>query len=163
MYTRKRKNTIHWKKTVWNPSHTGNYHFFCPQCRKERQIGLKPSPWQGKYLFRVALTSAVIAMATSPVWGIKGAIIFVPLWAAFEIYYRLKVRSLLSCPYCGFDPYLYITDVKRARKEMERFWREKFSQRGIPYPGDEEPPLTSDPSLDESSEDEVGEQEDRSV
>ena len=54
----------------------------------------------------------------------------------FEGYYRSRVRIALSCPHCGFDPYLYLTDVKRARQEIEAYWRKKFAEKGIPYPGD---------------------------
>jgi hypothetical protein len=40
----------------------------------------------------------------------------------------------MLCPQCGFDPFLYMVDVKRARNEVETHWRRKFAEKNIPYP-----------------------------
>ena len=41
---------------------------------------------------------------------------------------------MLACPHCGFDPYLYLADVKLARQEIEEHWKRKFAEHGIPFP-----------------------------
>jgi hypothetical protein len=43
----------------------------------------------------------------------------------------------LACNHCGFDPYLYLIDVPRAREVVENHWRKKFAEKGIPYPKDQ--------------------------
>ena len=53
--------------------------------------------------------------------------------------YRAKVRAALRCERCGFDPFLYLVDVKRARLEIENHWRKKFEEKGIPYPEEKSP------------------------
>jgi hypothetical protein len=82
----------------------------------------------------VGLTALVFTAATWAWFSWKGIVSFVPLLAAFEIFYRGRVRAALHCSQCGFDPYLYLTDVKRARAEVESHWRKKFAEKGIPYP-----------------------------
>ncbi len=64
----------------------------------------------------------------------KGVVSFLPFWALFETIYRLRMRHALSCPHCGFDPYLYLDNVERAKEEMDAHWRRKFAEKGIPYP-----------------------------
>jgi hypothetical protein len=61
-----------------------------------------------------------------PVFGIKGIVLFVPLWIGFEVLYRMRVRAEMSCLECGFDPYLYLSDIPRARLQMEEFWKNKI-------------------------------------
>jgi hypothetical protein len=69
----------------------------------------------------------------------KGIVSFVPFWTIFELGYRWKMRAALGCPQCGFDPYLFLVDAKWARKEIEAHWRKKFAEKGIPYPGEDQP------------------------
>lgn len=83
---------------------------------------------------QLVLTSIVFALATSHWFSWKGIVVFVPLAIVFEIVYRSRARVALNCPHCGFDPYLYLTDIKRAREEIEAHWRRKFAEKGIPYP-----------------------------
>jgi hypothetical protein len=64
----------------------------------------------------------------------KGIVSFLPFWLVFEVFYRARVRAALSCDQCGFDPILYLVDVKRARREIEEHWKKKFAEKGIPYP-----------------------------
>lgn len=123
------------RKSLWS-GRTGDwYTFFCPSCRKERRLPFQPKPTLNHF-FQLGLTTGVTTILLWPWFDWKGIFMFVPLWAVFEFYYRLRVRTKLACPDCGFDPYLYLTDVQRARKEMETYWRKKFAEKGIPYPGD---------------------------
>jgi hypothetical protein len=82
----------------------------------------------------MGLTSVVLMLATWKWFEWKGIVSFFPLWALFEMIYRSKVRASLACIHCGFDPYLYLIDVPRAREVVENHWRKKFAEKGIPYP-----------------------------
>jgi hypothetical protein len=90
----------------------------------------------------MGLTAAFFTLVTWQWFTWKGVVSFVPLWVIFEAVYRARVRVAMRCPHCGFDPYLYLVDVNRARTEIESHWRKKFAEKGIPYP---EKPQPSEP------------------
>jgi hypothetical protein len=121
-------------KTAWTERRSDAWHFYCPLCRAERRLPYRPSPGGARHYIQVGLTSLFFTLVTWPWFSWKGIVSFLPFWAAFEIFYRGRVRGALGCPHCGFDPYLYLTDVKRARQEVESHWRKKFADAGIPYP-----------------------------
>lgn len=73
-------------------------------------------------------------MLSWPYFSWKGVVSFIPFWTLFEMIYRIRVRTLLSCETCGFDPYLFRINLKKAGGEVEQHWRKKFAARGIPYP-----------------------------
>ena len=117
-------------------------------------MSIQPKPgW--KHFVQIMITAMFFTLVTWKFFEWKGIVSFVPFWIVFETVYRLKVRVEMSCPYCGFDPYLYLTDVKKARAEIENFWRLKFKERGIPFPGDPEPAVedTVQKKIDESPQD----------
>lgn len=90
-------------------------------------------------MFRVVITTGIVTLALYPWLSWKGVVSIVPLWAAFEVFYRGRVRAQLACPECGFDPYLYMVDRRKAREAMEVFWRTRLEARGLPYPLPEDP------------------------
>jgi hypothetical protein len=73
-------------------------------------------------------------ICTWPWFGWKGIVSILPFWSVFEFIYRWRMRAALGCPYCGFDPYLFLIDEDWAKREVETHWRKKYSDRGIPYP-----------------------------
>lgn len=78
---------------------------------------------------------------------------FFPFWILFEFFYRARTRVALSCPHCGFDPYLYLADAQWARDEMETYWRKKFEEKGTPFPEKDQAlsefsPLNAQPMVD---------------
>jgi hypothetical protein len=89
---------------------------------------MRPRPESAENLLRVALTTCVLTWAFWSWIGIKGLFLFAPLWAAFEIGYRLSFRSKVACRECGFDAYLYLSDLPKAREEVESFWKKKLGQ-----------------------------------
>ena len=122
------------RRTLWeSPSHKV-FSFFCPQCRSQRRIPLKPHPVSFLNVFRVLVSTVLFTILFFKFFAFKGLFVFFPLWISFEVLYRMRVRSLMACPGCGFDPYLYVQDPQNARKGIEQFWREKFKEKGIPYP-----------------------------
>ena len=88
-----------------------------------------------KHFVQIGLTTVVFTMLTWNWLGWKGMVAFVPIWAIFETFFRIKLRAALTCYYCGFDPYLYLQDDEKARTAIEQFWRRRFSEKGIPFPG----------------------------
>lgn len=122
------------RKSFWRARQTSAFRFYCPLCRLERNLPLNPKVGTPRQLLQLAFTTAVLTCALWPWMGIKGVISGVPLWMAFETYYRSRVRAALICSSCGFDPYLTLVDSSRAREEVERHWRKKYSEKGIPFP-----------------------------
>ncbi|MEK7690943.1 MAG: hypothetical protein AAB425_07970, partial [Bdellovibrionota bacterium] len=120
-------------RSLWDKAQKKVWKYYCPLCRNERRARSKPTP-SPRQIFQVFLTAVFFMICTWPWFGWRGIISFVPFFAAFEIYHRTRVRMQMTCPDCGFDPYLYLTDVPRARKEVESHWRKKFVEKGIPYP-----------------------------
>lgn len=72
------------------------------------------------------MTTAIVTLALWPWLDWMGVIAFLPLWTAFEVIFRVRVRAQLICDQCGFDPTLYMTDVAKARREVEDFWKQKL-------------------------------------
>lgn len=110
------------------------WQFYCPYCSVTRRLPFQARPDTPVQLARMALATAFVTLVLWEWFGIKGALSAFPIWAAFEIAYRLRVRAALACTTCGFDPYLYKSNLPRARAEIEAKWREKFEERGIPFP-----------------------------
>lgn len=126
------------RKSVWKQRSSEGWSFFCPLCRATRKVAMHTHPRPIHY-FQVLLTSLVFTLATWNWFSFKGLVSFVPLWILFETVFRTRVRAALNCPDCGFDPYLYLVDIKRARDEIENHWRKKFAEKGIPYPEKQKP------------------------
>jgi hypothetical protein len=132
-------------KTLWRDRRSRPWSFFCPQCRAARKVGAHPNPGRLENYGRVGLCAMVFTLATWKWFGMKGIVSFVPLWAAFEMFYRARMRSIMACPHCGFDPYLYLADVQLARKEIEGHWRKKFAEHGT-YPKDKHGAVDAPPA-----------------
>jgi hypothetical protein len=120
-------------KSLWKEHGKEVWSFYCPQCKIPRRVPYRSKPGL-KHFSQIGLTAAVVTLATWPWFAWKGAVAFLPLWIVFEVLYRSRVRAALSCEQCGFDPILYLADVKSARREIEAHWKKKFEEKGIPYP-----------------------------
>lgn len=121
-------------KLLWKQPKQAPWMFYCPLCRSQRALPCPPQPSGRKHGLQIGLTAAIFTLVTWHWFAWKGFVSFFPMWVAFEAIYRTKVRGTLNCSHCGFDPYLYMVDVKRARNEVESHWKAKFAEKGIPYP-----------------------------
>lgn len=137
------------KKTVWKETKRNSYSFICPHCRTHRTLPLSPRPGSAQHIFQIFLCAAFFTCLTWNFFTWKGIVSFLPFWSVFEVMYRLRVRARLACGSCGFDPFLYLSDVSAARQKIEGHWRKRFEEKGIPYP--EKPAETDKASLTESS------------
>jgi hypothetical protein len=124
------------EKTLWKGRSGEFWSFYCPMCRTPRRLPYRAKPGTARHFAQVASTAAFLTLLTWPWFGIKGIVSFVPLWIAFESIYRARTRAAVACSACGFDPFLYMNDIKRARTAVEGHWRRKYAEKGIPYPGD---------------------------
>lgn len=121
-------------KTFWKGKRGPVWSFFCPNCRSARKLPYQPKPGGPRHFFQVGITAAFFTLLTWNWFTWKGIVSFVPIWVVFEFFYRARVRAAVACTNCGFDPFLYLDDVGRARKEIENHWRRKFAEKGIPFP-----------------------------
>jgi hypothetical protein len=129
--------TRRFRRSFWgkNREKSGHWQFYCPLCGCSRRLPHSPSPWTFLNLARVGVTTALVTLALWPWLDWMGVIAFVPLWAGFELVFRVKVRAQLVCDQCGFDPMLYMTDVARARREVEEFWKQKLQSSAVESAG----------------------------
>jgi hypothetical protein len=127
------------KKSLWKERDGNVWSFFCPLCRANRKVPFRSRPGGFKQTFQIGVTAAFFTLVTWNWFDWKGIVSFVPLWAIFEAVYRTRTRAHLNCPHCGFDPYLYLVDIKKARREIEDHWRKKFAEKGIPFPEPDKP------------------------
>ncbi len=121
-------------KTFWQDRYSNLWCFLCPLCKGPRRVPFRPRPGGFKQVSQVVLTALFFTVVTWSFFGWKGIISIVPFWTIFESVYRWRTRVALACPQCGFDPYLFLLDVKVAGKEVDAHWRKKFADKGVPYP-----------------------------
>jgi hypothetical protein len=121
-------------KSLWKEHAKDVWSFYCPQCKIPRRVPYRSAPGGFKHFSQIGLTAAVVTLGTWRWFEWKGAVAFLPIWIVFEVLYRSRVRAALNCEQCGFDPILYLADVKSARREIEAHWKRKFEEKGIPYP-----------------------------
>lgn len=120
-------------KSVWRGTPSRIWKFICPTCHTERRVPLRGAPG-GIHYVQIGLTAALFTVAAWPIFGIKGFVSFLPIWAVFETVYRIRRRGIVMCPKCGFDPVLFMRDSDRARDEMRKFWVKRFEEKGIEIP-----------------------------
>lgn len=124
-------------RSIWRERFTKNFSFYCPLCAVPRRIGLHPKPGQPVHFAQVGVTTLFIAALSVeffPWIGWKALVAFIPLWMLFETVYRAKVRASVACRQCGFDPFLYLTGIARARGAVREHWKKKFEEKGLPFP-----------------------------
>lgn len=105
-------------QSLWQERRNQAWRFYCPHCRMQRALPYKPQPGT-RQAVQITLTTAFSTLLTWPLLGFKGVVAFIPIWMAFEFFYRTRSRVALACVRCGFDPFLYLTDVKKARTQIE--------------------------------------------
>lgn len=114
------------------------WKYYCPLCHVQRALHQSAPRPTAKHFMQMVVTTVFVMTVLWPWTHWKGAVFFVPIWVTFELIFRIRTRAALICGNCGFDPNLYLIDPKRARSDVEAFWRKKFAEKGIPYPGDVE-------------------------
>jgi hypothetical protein len=123
--------------------HSEHWTFFCPLCKRQRSLPQRPEPYRARHILQITLTAATFTLLTWSWFNWRGMVSFLPFWVIFELVYRSRARAAMRCRHCGFDPFLYLTDLPRAQREVEEHWKQKFAEKGIPYPEKKPPPAQS--------------------
>jgi hypothetical protein len=110
-------------KSHWKDRKLSSWTYFCPLCKVTRRLAYQPR-LSARHFVQVGLTSAVLTLLTWSWFSWKGIVSFIPLWIAFEMIFRSRMRADFLCSNCGFDPYLYLTDLDRAREGIEKHWKD---------------------------------------
>ena len=111
----------------------GKLHFFCPLCQYHQSTNtIQRVQW--KHHAQLVLATVSIMLLTWPYFGLKSLSFYLVLWAAFEFFYRARKREALVCQSCGFDPFLYMRDRKKARLSLKKHWQAKIENENL-FPG----------------------------
>ncbi len=141
--------------SYWRDRKNSVWRFLCPICKSDRRLAFQPGFGRRHQVFQILFSASFFTLICWPWFQWKGMVSFVPIWTVFELIYRSRMRAAVGCPHCGFDPYLFAVDFKRAQNEMDVHWRKKFADRGLPYPVDSPKSLDSRISGSPSPEDQL--------
>jgi hypothetical protein len=108
----------------------GKMHFFCPLCHSHQSTNTirRVGP---KHFAQLGVLTLAISIAGWPIFGWNGLYLFFPFWLSFELFYRMRKRQALICQSCGFDPFLYKQDVRRARAALKEHWQKKIDTENL--------------------------------
>ncbi len=98
--------------------------FFCPLCRSEREITVKPK-LNSKHYLKISIITLVFSLITFQWLGVVSFSSFFVFLALFEVGVKIRFKKELPCPYCGFDASWYKKNVVVAREKVKQFWDEK--------------------------------------
>lgn len=138
-------------KSFWRMNRKEIWEFYCPSCRMHRKVPFRSRPGGRRQIMRILAATAFLTLCFWPWFEWKGVVTALPLWTGFEIYFRTHVRANLNCTNCGFDAYLYLVDIQKARQGIDAHWRGKFAVRGISYPDSLNSTVSSSNSLASST------------
>jgi hypothetical protein len=132
MWPKNRKSALQqWMKQIENQG----FRFFCVSCKRERRQTPPAKVGSPGFFFQVVIASSFFTLLFWPLMGAKGFLAFlIPVGIILEVVYRLKMRSAMVCPDCKFDPILYLVDRPKAIRQVEEAWRNKFLEKGLPFP-----------------------------
>ena len=120
-------------RSYWREERLGSWRFFCPVCERSRRVSGPPHPYRFSMILGAAAATAFALLLGWKVWGWKGAVWALPIWMLIEISFRLISRARLKCTECGFDPYLWLSSRSRAQTAMEKFWVDRYAEKGGVY------------------------------
>lgn len=103
-----------------NPAMT----FFCPLCRMERAVTVRPG-LKPIHFLQITLVTLFLVWLSWSLMGLGAFVWFFVVWGIFEAVLRVTFRKEVPCPHCGFDASWYKRDVKMARKLVSEFWAGK--------------------------------------
>ncbi len=94
-----------------------------------------------QHYFKIVLTTGMSMMICWKVFAWKGLVLLFPIWILWEVTYRLRLRKAIVCSFCGFDPYLFLSDQSKSIQVVKEHWEKKHPPRAEKVP--ESPPLNS--------------------
>jgi hypothetical protein len=111
-------------------SRAGKLHFFCPLCRYHQSTNTITKVGWKHHAQMTVLTITTIILGW-PLFGLKAISFYLFYWMLFEFFYRIRKREALVCESCGFDPFLYKADVKKAREALKAHWQTRIEKEGL--------------------------------
>jgi len=132
MWPRNRNSQLdQWFKKV----ESQGFRFFCVSCKRERRQSPPAKVGSPQFFLQIFIATAFFTLVFWPIMGLKGVLAFmIPVGVILESVYRLKRRAAMVCPDCKFDPILYLVNRSKAVQQVEEAWRNKFVEKGIPFP-----------------------------
>ena len=91
---------------------------FCAFCRHDRRIYNKKHVSWTNVLISLLATTFVDLAFIGPL-SAKSIVVFVSFLCLAEIFVQVRWRMSLPCPYCSFDPVLYLHSKKRALVKVQ--------------------------------------------
>lgn len=91
---------------------------YCAFCRSPRKIYRKRNIGLID-VFAALLGANVTMFAIFEEFDPRALLIFVTFLAIAEIFVQVRWRLAIVCPYCGFDPVLYLKDSARAVEKVK--------------------------------------------
>jgi hypothetical protein len=100
----------------------------CPQCRSTRVLPFAPGsrwPW----IRAIVGWTSILTLILWPLLGLKGLLSVLPVATAVELWFRMRLRVVMECEHCGFDPFLYVKDraqaIARVKAKLEQVYTER--------------------------------------
>ena len=108
----------------------GKLHFYCPLCGHHQTTStIKTMNW--RHHLQIALLTVAATTLTYPWIGLAGIALYPIFLAGFDFFYRLRKRQALVCESCGFDPFLYKKDVRKARAALKKHWEQRIAKENL--------------------------------
>ena len=108
----------------------GKLHFFCPLCKHHQSTStVQKVTW--KHHAQLAVFTSAVTYLLWPIFQEKSLSFYLIYWGAFEFIYRIRKREALICESCGFDPFLYMQDVDKARKALKKHWETRIEKENL--------------------------------
>lgn len=93
---------------------------FCAFCKHQRRIYTKKN-MSALNFFLCGLASALMCTALWQSFDPKFFVIFAFSLVCTEIFIKMRWRLSLPCPYCGFNPVVYLQDPEKAAQQVKHF------------------------------------------
>ena len=104
---------------IWGKNHHSE-KCFCAFCKHERRIYTKKNMSTMNFLLCV-VASALMCLALWQKFDPKFFVIFALSLVCTEVFIKMRWRLSLPCPYCGFNPVVYLQDPEKAAQQVKSF------------------------------------------
>lgn len=105
----------------------GKFSFVCPLCKNEQHTNTVHKIQLYHHL-QIALATVTFTILFWPIMSVKGVVSYFAFWVFVELVIRFRRRVAWVCGDCGFDPFLYKRDPKKARAAVRKYWEERIAK-----------------------------------
>lgn len=97
---------------------------YCAFCKHERKVYTKKHIGPVN-IFLVLLSSVLLSFIVWQGFDPRVSIVFCSGIVVSEIFVTIRWRVTMPCPYCGFDPVLYMKNPKKASSRVKGYIEEQ--------------------------------------